>query len=232
MRPVLLIAGNFIRIQRWYVVLLLIWVFGSAAVFGLAASQPSREDLLFYLRQQAAYAVALSLLTAAGAIHNDRRSRRILAVLSKAVERRQYIAGLLVGSLAIALFYCAATGAVLSWLVARLGLPVAFLWSYIGVLFAACILSACYSMLFGTFMNPLFSGVAAGAAITTQVLLERALHFRLGPAFGVAQQLAAAPLGRWTPSLWPAIGAALEGLVLWAAASAIFAMRDVAIAVE
>jgi hypothetical protein len=232
MRPVLLIAANFIRIQRWYVVLLLIWVFGSAAVFGLAASPPSRDDLLFYLRQQAAYAVALSLLTAAGAIHNDRRSRRILAVLSKAVERRQYIAGLLVGSLAIAAFYCVATGAVLTWLVARLKFPVASLWTYIGVLFAACILCACYSVLFGTFMNPVFSGVAAGLAIGTQVLLERALHLRLAPAFGVAQQLAAAPLGGWTASPWPATGAALEGLVLWAAASAIFAMRDVAIAVE
>jgi hypothetical protein len=232
MRPVALIAANFIRIQRWYVLLLLIWVLGSAAVFGLAASEPSREDLLFYLRQQAAYAVALSLLTAAGAIHNDRRSRRILAVLSKAVERRQYIAGLLLGSLAITFVYCVATGAVLTWLIARVGFPVTSLWSYIGVLFAACILAAGFSMLFGTFMNPLFSGAAAAAAISTQLLIERALNFRLAPAFGVAQQLAAAPLGRWTPSCWPAIGAVFEGLVLWAAAAAIFAARDVAVAVE
>src|SRR5919109_4551850 len=141
MRPVILIAANFLRTQRWYVVLLLIWVFGSAAVFGLAASPPSREDLLFYLRQQAAYAVALSLLTAAGAIHNDRRSRRILAVLSKAVERGQYIAGLLVGSLAIALVYCVATGAVLTWLTVRLALPATALWIYIGVLFSGCVLA-------------------------------------------------------------------------------------------
>src|SRR5690348_1880111 len=108
MRPILLVAGGLVRQQRWYVVLLLGWVGASAVIFASPRGS-SPEDLMFFLHQQAVYGGALTVFLTCGALHNERRSRRILGVLSKAVTRAQYLCGLFVGSLAISAMYCVAT---------------------------------------------------------------------------------------------------------------------------
>ncbi len=87
MKPILLIALNFVREQRWPIFVLLLWVV-LLAVVGLFADLPrERDDLLFIFKQIAIYVIAFSVFFGASAIYNERRSRRILGVLSKAVGR-------------------------------------------------------------------------------------------------------------------------------------------------
>ena len=57
------------------------------------------------------YGLAFTGLMAASGINNERRSRRMLAVLSKGIERWQYLGGLLLGAMIDAAIYCIAIGA-------------------------------------------------------------------------------------------------------------------------
>src|SRR3954469_2056063 len=82
MRSALLVAGNFVRENRWPVLLLMLWgiASGIAAAFSVRGSE---EDALYFLKQQAAYNVFFSVFLAASALNTQRRTRRILAVLAK-----------------------------------------------------------------------------------------------------------------------------------------------------
>jgi ABC-type transport system involved in multi-copper enzyme maturation permease subunit len=67
--------------------------------------------VLLVFRQEAVYGTFFSVAIAASLFQNERRTRRILAVLSKAVTRREYVAGAIAGvNLATALFYAAVFG--------------------------------------------------------------------------------------------------------------------------
>ena len=88
MSRILLIAANFVREQRWYVVLMLAWILGSSAAIKLA-SDTSADDALFFIRQQGAYALALTLIIASGAVYGERRSRRILSPPHSPLKRQQ-----------------------------------------------------------------------------------------------------------------------------------------------
>src|SRR4051812_30672040 len=122
MRPVLLIALNFLRESRWAILLLLLWagISGAAAAYSIKESQ---DDALFFLKQQAVYGVVFTAFLASSAIYNQRRSRRILAVLSKGLSRTEYLAGLEVGFLASAAVYSTAVAGVGAWVFARAGFP-------------------------------------------------------------------------------------------------------------
>ncbi len=115
MQSILLIAGNSLREQRWLVLVLLAWVFGSSLVLGLDGD-PRLGDAAFFLHQQAIYGVAFGTFLAASAIQNERRSRRILLVLSKGVERREYLAGLLFGVGAVEAIYVLAMALGAFWM--------------------------------------------------------------------------------------------------------------------
>ena len=83
MKPVLVIAVNFVREQRWPILVMLLWVL-LLAFLGLTTEAGRQgEDLLFVFKQVAVYVVAFSVFFGSSAIFNDRRSRRILSVLSK-----------------------------------------------------------------------------------------------------------------------------------------------------
>ena len=95
MRPVLLIAKNFAREQRWPLFFLLLWVLGWATFGVFADPRSGPEDALMIFRQLAVYSVTFGVFFGSSAIQADQRSRRILSVLSKEFPRRQYIFGLL-----------------------------------------------------------------------------------------------------------------------------------------
>ena len=97
MKPVLLIAINFAREQRWPILTLLVWVLLLAFLGLVTDVHREREDLLFVFKQDAVYVLAFSVFFGGSAIYNERRSRRILGVLSKAVGRQQYLSGLVLG---------------------------------------------------------------------------------------------------------------------------------------
>src|SRR5206468_7685613 len=115
------IAVNFVRENRWPILLLLIWIVLSALVFGGTDQRVAVDDLVFYVRQQALYIVVFTAFLASTAVHNERKSRRILLVLSKSISRGEYLLSLLTGSLMVAMLYAAVFGVCCTWLAIRSG---------------------------------------------------------------------------------------------------------------
>jgi hypothetical protein len=234
MRNVLLIAANSLREARWYVVLMVSWAAGLAALLQFDKHQRP-EDVLFLVRQEAAYAIALALMMGAAAIHSDRKTRRILSVLSKAVERSEYIAGLLVGVGYQTLIFLLVVGACGSWMAYRLALPVAPLWHFLLPPLCVSLLAAAAGLLFASFLHPLFATVAAGLLVLGQYTLES----KLAPGSGILPMdttIRSFFTFQFQPE-WALAGAAcaaalIEALVFWFVAGLIFARRDIAVAVD
>jgi hypothetical protein len=229
MRPALLIAGNFLRENRWAIFLLAVWSLVSGAAAAVTVSG-STEDALFFLKQQAAYSVFFTVFLAASALHNQRRSRRILAVLAKGIERREYLAGIVFGFLAVAAIYSVTLGLTGAWTfsLARIG-PLAVLPMML-MLFVASALAGTVALFFSTFMSPLLTLAATSLALGAAAFLGRASFL---PAYTLLQTVMDFNFHRNTQVHWAAVGwACLEALLLWAAASLIFSRRDVAVSVE
>lgn len=235
MRAVLLIASNFLRESRWAILLLLLWatISGAAAAYSIRTEQ---DDALFLVKQQAVYGVVFTAFLASSAIYNQRRSRRILAVLSKAVSRAEYLAGLEVGFLSSAAVYSIAVGMLGAWVFARAGFSHTRVIPLAVMLFAASAMAGSVALLFSTFLSPLFA-IALTAIVVgiNGVLVQTSSSGVLAqviPTYVLMQSIIGFSFDNWTPA-WAAVGWALvESLAVWALASLIFANRDLAVAIE
>jgi hypothetical protein len=236
-KSVLLIAVNFVREQRWPILVMLLWVL-LLAFLGLSTEAArQREDLLFVFKQVAVYVVAFSVFFGSSAIYNDRRSRRILSILSKAVARQQYLSGLVLGITIASAIYCSALGMTGSWTLGQSGFRVREVWFLMVCLLAACTLAGTVALMFSTFLNPFF---AAGATAAVMGLPALASYTSAGSYWGLAvpvYALVAAVLkssfepsasGSWAPIVL-ALG---ETLVFWLVAARIFSYVDIAVSVE
>jgi ABC-type transport system involved in multi-copper enzyme maturation permease subunit len=223
MRSVLLVAANCFREQRVLLSLMLAYFLLAGGTLTLLPHPPEADDVIFLIKQHAAYAVLLGVALASTAIHNERRSKRILAVLSKGITRGQYLAGMLLGSASVLIAYLVALGIVATGLLARVGVAAIQGWSVIGIAAAATLLAAAITIFYSTFAHPT---VALPLALVSSAL----------PIFPVALLLkqmtewgASAELSLHTS----VIGVALaQTLMFWLLAAWIFRNKDVAVAVE
>ncbi|MGH9580941.1 MAG: hypothetical protein ACRD2R_08105 [Terriglobales bacterium] len=237
MIPILLIAGNVLREQRWPVLFLVVWAAVSAGVYGFGEKAELVEsDFLFLLGQQAVYAVGFSAFVAAFAVHNERKSRRILAVLSKSIGRGQYLAGMLAGVCLCFTIYCAAIGLASSWGARKLGVPAEqYVWLVV-VLLASCLLAAAIALFFSVFLNPLTATAATALVVASPAVLAP----YLGEAWAYSVPIYALSTSLLHFSVDPAwhqggglVGlAVVEAAVFWLAATWVFERRDIAVAVE
>jgi hypothetical protein len=236
LRNVGLIAVSFVREQRWPIFVLLLWVVG-LCVIGLTVDvRRSREDVLIIFKQLVVYGVAFAIFFGGSAIHNDRRSRRILAVLSKAVGRKQYLCGLLTG-IALALFlYCFCMGFTGSWVLGQSGFSIPLLWYLMICFMAACLLSAAVAVLFSTILSPLFATLASGLFLGIPALITLQFGGKWAyavPVYPFLGPLLNASFHQKLRLEWPLLFlAALEMVGLWLIASWIFRRRDIAVSVE
>lgn len=232
MRPIVLIAINFAREQLWPLFFLLLWVLGWAA-FGLFGEpQAGAQDALMIFKQLAAYSVAFSVFFGSSAIRTDQRSRRILAVLSKAVSRRQYILGLLLGIAMVLGGFCLCLGFTATWALGGFGLSVTGVWSGILGLATACLLTASLTLFLSTFLPPVFAAIGSGL-IVGLLALRGGTPTLVFPVYALLQPLLDADFGTvWFPRLGVLALAWLEILLLWVVASWIFSRRDLAVATE
>ena len=236
MVPVFLIAGNYVREQRWVLAAWAAMAFGFAAILAGLQGVPSVEDSQLYFSQQGLYAVGLSVFLVASAIHNERKSRRILAVLSKAVRRSQYIAGLLCGVFLCSAALCLSIALAGSWIALRADLPVGRVWAAAGLLLAASFLASTVAMFCSTFSGPLGALIGSGALMGAPVAVARGLGqewMQALPVYWLASSAVTLPVhGAWEVP-WTVLAlAALEALAFWMAASWIFSRRDVTAALE
>ncbi len=236
MKAVFLIAINFVREQRWPILVLLLWVLLLAFLGLMTDVRRDREDLLFVFKQVAVYVVAFSIFFGGSAIYNERRSRRILSVLSKAVSREQYLSGLVMGVAAACGIYCFSLGLTGSWTLGGAGFPVAQVWFLMMNLIAACTLAGTIALMFSTFLNPFFAAGATAAVLGLPALAGLTLGAKWAyiiPAWPLANSVLQASFGSPGRPPWMLIVlAAGETLAFWFIAARIFAYVDIAVAVE
>jgi hypothetical protein len=235
MRPVFLIAKNFAREQRWPLFFLLLWVLGWA-LFGLLDEGRGPEDALMIFRQLAVYSVTFGVFFGSSAIQADQRSRRILAVLSKGISRRQYIFGLLAGIALVLGIFCICMGFTASWLLGRYGFSAGPLWFGMLGLWTACLLAASLTLSLSTFLPPLFAAIGAGTLAGVPALLSLrgdAFSRYVIPVHGLLQPLIAGDLSQaWHASLGMVALGWIETALFWLVAAWVFSRRDLAVVVE
>ncbi len=221
------------REQRWTLLLLLLWVVGSC-LGGYFTGDT--DDALFFFKQQAVYGVAFTTFLAATAVRNERKSRRILAVLSKGVGRGEYLAGLLAGVMGIVGLYCLTMGAAGSWMLAGSRVPGAEVWAIVADVAGACLLGATVAILFSTFMEPLLATAATALLLGIPAAAGSVLGrgwLAVLPAYGLmASAMEFAP-GRRANAHWGMLTSGIaQSALVWALAAWVFSRRDIAVAVE
>jgi ABC-type transport system involved in multi-copper enzyme maturation permease subunit len=235
MRAVL-IAANFLREHRWPVLILFAWIVLTAAAAGdFGKSRAVNDDVIFYCQQQAIYICVFSAFLAADAIHNERKSRRILLVLSKAISRGEYLLAVILGTCTMAIAYALVFGLCGVWLTARAELPSGQLWSVVILVIAGSVIAATVAMFFSTFLNPyvataitlLMFSVPATIHVQRHAwsiwlpglpILTEMMHFSFKPD--------------WILHWWLAVIAIVESAFFWMMAAAVFNRRDIAVPVE
>jgi len=235
-KHVILIAINFVREQRWPILVLMSWVV-ALSVLGLAVNaRANRDDILFIFKQGAVYGVVFAVFFGASAIYNERKTRRILAVLSKSVGRGEYVTGLLAGIAFSTGIYWFSMGVTATWVLGAAGFSVHTLWQAIACLVVACMLSATVAVLFSTLMNPLFAtmatflflGIPAVAATRFGSSWAHAL-----PAFFLIDLLMRSSFDSNLVVPWNSVILAVaESVFFWLTAWRVFAQRDIAVAVD
>ena len=231
-----MIAKNFAREQRWPLFFLLLWVLGWAALGVFADPQSGAEDALMIFRQLAVYSVTFGVFFGSSAIQADQRSRRILAVLSKGISRRQYIFGLLVGIALVMGVFCLCMGFTASWLPERFGFSAGAMWFGMLALWTACMLTASLTLLLSTFMPPLFAAIGTGTLAGIPALLalrgDSSLKYVI-PVHGLLEPLIRADFSQgWQASPGLVFWGWTETAVFWLVAAWIFSQRDLSVAVE
>ena len=221
---------NFVREQRWPLITLLLYVVVFGGGIALAGGQ-TEEDTLFMLRSTSMYGLAFTGLLSASALNNERRTRRILAVLSKGLERGEYLGGLLLGAMIASGVYCAtifAVGVLATHKIAIL-LPFSFM---LMVLF---LLAATVSITFSTVFHPLLASACAGLLLGAEGLIARALGgfwTEVLPAWTLVDKAVTFGAPEWRAPWMACAFAIVQSVVFWLLATAIFSRRDIAVAVE
>jgi hypothetical protein len=234
MRAIFLIGINFVRTQWVAVAVMSAYVIGIGSIYRL---HTQREDVLFFLRWHAGYAIFLAVMMAIPALQVERKSRRILAVLSKGIHRWQYLGGILWGCAIISGIFCLLIGVTAATLARQGGVEINGLAGAMTVLFFCCILSAAVGLFFSVFLHPLLATAAASTVLSLPFLLDQAglqppwKLFPVAAFFHIAERNSGFQL---LGDAMPALGliAALQALIFWIAASAIFGRRDVTISPE
>jgi hypothetical protein len=236
MRPVLLLAWNYLREQRLFLIVLSVYLLVGTGWLALSKETPQLDDLSFLVKQQAEYAIVFGLFMTSGAIFNDQRTRRILLVLAKGIDRGQYLAGIYVGS-TIALF----AYLFLSWLASavllnRVGASVSSLAAVMTAAGIATLLSAAIALFYSTMMHPV---LAVAAAVLT-MSVPHAFAMLLLPSFEAVlpvYAISSAVIG-WDPNRPLALPsymlsiAIVEAVVFFVLATVTFRGRDLALSVD
>src|SRR5215472_4181248 len=233
MKAIFLLGINFVRSQLMLVAIVLAYV---VCLAGFLAFHEQLPDVLFFIRQQAVYAVALGAMVMIPSIQTERKSRRILGVLSKGIHRWQYLGGLLCGAVLIEGIFCLAVGLASLWLARRGEMPVAGLAELMLMLFLASAAAASVALFCSLFLHPILAVGATALILFFPYAAEaRGWHppSQLFPVFSATQAALGFSFQKPLSGLWRiGMEAILQVIVFWVAASLVFARKDVAVATE
>ncbi len=234
MRAIVLIGMNFVRTQWIALAVMSAYVLGIGGVYRL---HTQRDEVLFFLRWHAGYAIFFATMIAIPALQTERKTRRILAVLSKGIYRWQYLGGILCGCAMISGLFCLLIGGTAAWLGQQGSIPIDGLLPVMLALFCCCVLLP----LPGFFSRPSFTLFWRWQPLPS-FLPYRSLWIQAGghapwvlfPVAGLFRML-------WTTfHFQPAVDGVLalivaatcEAVLFWIAAALVFSRRDVTISPE
>ena len=233
MNPVLLIAINFLRQRRWFVLIYPLLAIAFSAMMLLPGSSPDTEELTVYFTQLSIYAVLIAIMMAAQADFNERKSRRILSLLSKGIERRDYLAGLLAGVVVSSGLFLAGAAVGMLWMASSLSLRPKLVLEAALLMWLSCCLCAALTIFLATFLHPLLA--MAGASFLAGIgLAAHLIRIPGGILFPIADlNLAAKHLLVHEEVSFQAVPVAIvEIVIFWLLAGLIFERRDIAVAIE
>lgn len=228
MTPILLLAKSFLRQNRWLLLALVAWPFLMGAFLFFPQHAATREEVSQMVKMEVRYGVIVIAFLASSAIYNEKRSRRIIGVLSKAVSREQYLVGLLLGSAYFAMAYFAATGAATLWLVKvsnHIGSAIIalFLCATLASLWAASV-----ALLLSTVLHPFFAATLAAVLTFAPFSLHNPNTF-VAP---VAVLLKGSDRLASSIPLLATVAAITEIAVIVLLAAQVFTHRDVTVSIE
>lgn len=233
MRVILLLSVNFVRTQWIIIVVMLAYV---AGINGFLAWNVQPGEILVFLRIQGLYAISFVLLTAVPAIHSERKSRRILVVLSKGIERWRYLGGILCGCAMISGIFCVMVGLAAALSGSRTNSSVTGLTAFLIMLFAASVCAASIGMFCSTFLHPMFATGLASALVALPALgMMRGWNLPpvLFPVGEAVRRISDFKFQKADAGVWIVVVAALaQALMFWMAGAIMFARRDVTTASE
>jgi hypothetical protein len=235
MRAIVLIGVNYLRSQALTVLIIVVYLAGMAVVF---LHNPGGQEARFFVQLHSLYVIFVAMMVAVPAIHADRRSRRILAVLSKGIPRWEYLGGLLCGCGLVSAIFCSLVGGI-SWMLSlRGGYATAGLAGLMLMVFTCALMASAIGLFFATFLHALLATFAASTIIALPLLLRQAGWNASGvvfPASQLAESITKFQFG--DPASPGAIAtttstAAAITILFWIASAVMFARRDVTVAPE
>jgi hypothetical protein len=233
MKAIFLLGANFVRTQLVLIAIVLAYMI---CLTGFLAFHEQLPDLVFFVRQQAIYAIALGAMVMVTAIQNDRKSRRILSVLSKGVHRWQYLGGLLCGAVMITGIFCLAVALSALWLAKLAGVPPTGLGELLLMLFLASSAGASVALFCSVFLHPLLALAATGFILFFPYAAEvKGWHppRDLFPVSAAIRAVINFTFHNVVNNSWRiGIEAIVQTILFWMAAAVIFARRDVTVAAE
>lgn len=232
MTPIFLIARNFVRTQWLVVTIMSAYLVGITWVFAVH-EQPA--ETVFFLQWHSSYVLFLAVTLAVGAIQAEKKSRRIIALLSKGIYRWQYLAGLLGGCAAVVgVFWALITGSMVL-LYHQGGHPLNNLPVLILALFCCCLAASAVGLFYSVFLHPLLAAAACALTLVLPYVVQAGgwgfpgKWFPVFSAVGMLQRFQLdSGSGAWTVT----VGSLVWVIVFLAAGAAVFNRRDVTTALE
>jgi ABC-type transport system involved in multi-copper enzyme maturation permease subunit len=228
MIPVLLLAKNFMRQNQWLLLAFVLWPFLLGAFIWSPQHHANQAEVTEVVQQEVFYGVAVVAFLASSAVYNEKRSRRIIGVLSKGISRGRYLSGLLLACSVFALIYFAAVATAGIWLLGASGPIFRACVCVIAQGSTAAFWAASLALLFATFLHPFLAAAMSGSAIFAPLAISKP---NVVLASGATLMTLA---GRLAPTIaWPAVAASLlQAGAFMLIAIGIFSTRDVTANIE
>ena len=236
MKNVLLIAGNHLRDQRWILITMFGYVLFMSSIMGAVVHRSNYEDARFFVEQQMWFAVLFGMFLSTSAVNTDMRTRRLPAILSKAVERWQYLLGILVGITSAIAAYCCVVALLGMLFSTRAGHPLTGVEQFAGNVLIATVAVEAVGLFFGLLVPPIFATTATVGLLTAVPLF--ALQFAhgavyLAPVALLATQTVRQFNGDSATQLQNAfVATIIYAVIVFLAVLAVFERRDLARATE
>jgi hypothetical protein len=235
MKSIWLIAISFLRQNLLGICVLLFYILFFSVVFTLL---PHRKDdfegFSVIFKQQACYGLLFSLFLCLSAVYQERKSRRILAVLSKGILRSEYLAGQILGAALFSAVYMVALEIEMRWF----GLRFHFDPHTEGTIFATfvgALVASALALVCGSVFHPYIAAVVCSLLIAVPGGIARIIP-QLSPMFPVSYVFYGI-IGSNFEKGWQAGWlflpfAALHLVVIWLVGSALFHKTDVTVTLE